>query len=187
MVRVETLQTPDRLVRLAVDLVNTRTLEPDKLTSPEELRRFLLEHAEPEPVEVDEHDLAAVIEVRERLRPVFHTDPDRAAATLNELLGAYAVRPYLSDHDGTTWHLHVAEEDADWAHWLGAATALGLAGFAAGHGFEAMQQCDADDCERVFVNPAEKRPRRFCTPTCASRTRVATYRARKAKGTTARP
>lgn len=184
---METLQTPDRLVRLAVDLVNTRTREPEQLTSPEALRRFLLEHAEPEPVETDERDLAAVIVVRERLRPVFHTSPREAAGVLNTLLAEYAVRPYLSDHDGTSWHLHVADEDADWAHWLGAATALGLAGFAAGHGFEAMQQCDAADCERVFVNPAEHRPRRFCTPTCASRTRVATYRARKARGTTDRP
>ena len=183
---MDILQTPDRLVRLAVDLVNTRTREPEKLTSPDALRGFLVEHAEPEPVEVDERDLAAVIEVRERLRPVFHSPPAEAARTLNEVLREYAVRPYLSDHDGTTWHLHVSGEDADWATWLGAATALGLAGFAAGHGFEAMRQCDAGDCERVFVNPAENRPRRFCTPTCASRTRVATYRARRARGTTAR-
>jgi predicted RNA-binding Zn ribbon-like protein len=183
---VEALQTPDRLLRLAVDLVNTRTRAPDQLTSPDALRRFLLDHAEPEPVTVDADDLAAVIAIRERLRPVFEQPTPAAAGVLNGLLADFAVRPYLSDHDGTSWHLHVAEPDATWAEWLGAATALGLAGFVAGHGFAAAGVCAAGDCERVFVNRAERRPRRFCTPTCATRTRVASHRARRS-GEPSRP
>jgi predicted RNA-binding Zn ribbon-like protein len=169
------IQSPDRLIRLAVDLVNTRTREPEQLTSPAALRAFLLEHGEPDPIELTEEDLTAVRAVRERLRPVFHTG---GAEVINELLAEYAVRPYLSDHDGSPWHLHVAEPDASWAEWLAATTALGLATFAAGHGFEALGVCAAVDCERVFANPAERRPRRFCTPRCSSRTRVASYRAR---------
>jgi predicted RNA-binding Zn ribbon-like protein len=169
------IQSPDRLIRLAVDLVNTRTREPEQLTSPAALRAFLLEHGEPDPIELTEKDLTAVRAVRERLRPVFHTG---GAEVINELLAEYAVRPYLSDHDGSPWHLHVAEPDASWAEWLAATTALGLATFAAGHGFGALGVCAAVDCERVFANPAERRPRRFCTPRCSSRTRVASYRAR---------
>jgi predicted RNA-binding Zn ribbon-like protein len=175
---MEPLQTPDRLVHLAVDLVNTRTREPEKLVTVDDLREFLLDHGEPEPVDVDEDDLTAVRAVRERVRPVFTAHQADAAATLNELLGEYAVRPYLSDHDGTPWHLHVSRPGASWAEWLAAGTSLGLAGFAAGHGFAAIDGCAAADCERVFVNPAARRPRRFCSPTCASRTRVASYRAR---------
>lgn len=174
------IQAPDRLVRLAVDLVNTRTLEPEQLTTPGDVRTFLLEHGESEPITLDDDDLAAVRAVRERIRPVFDAAPGEAAAVLNGLLEEYAVRPYLSDHDGSPWHLHVAKPGATWADWLAATTALGLAGFAAGHGFDALGVCAANDCERVFVNPAERRPRRFCTPTCASRTRVASYRARQA-------
>ncbi|MEU4394938.1 CGNR zinc finger domain-containing protein [Kribbella sp. NPDC023855] len=175
---METLTTPDRMIRLAVDLVNTKSLDPEQLTSPEALQRFLIDHGEPS-VTVDEGDLVAVKAVRERLRAVFHAEPADAAGVLNELLSDYAVRPYLSDHDGSPWHLHVAKPDATWAEWLAAGAALGLAGFAAGHGFEAIHTCAAPDCERVFVNAAERRPRRFCTPTCSSRTRVASYRARK--------
>jgi predicted RNA-binding Zn ribbon-like protein len=175
---VESLQTPDRLVRLAVDLVNTKTMNPEQLTSAAALSRFLLDHGEPT-AEVDDEDLAAVKAVRERIRPVFRAEPGEAARILNELLAEYAVRPYLSDHDGAPWHLQVAKPDASWADWLAAGAALGLAGFAAGHGFEAIGACAAPDCERVFVNPAERRPRRFCTPTCSSRTRVASYRARQ--------
>lgn len=177
---METLQTPDRMVRLAVDLVNTRTQDPEQLTSPAAFRQFLLDHAEPEPVEVSEADLVEVIEVRERLRPVFHSPPAEAAGVLNGLLADYAARPYLSDHDETPWHLHVAHPDAGWAQWLAAAAALGLAGFAAGHGFEAIRGCAAPGCDRVFVNAAERRPRRYCGPTCAGRVRVASYRARRA-------
>jgi predicted RNA-binding Zn ribbon-like protein len=176
---VESLQTPDRLVGLAVDLVNTRTMNPEQLTSPEALRRFLLDHGEPEPITLDDNDLAEVRQVRERIRPVFQAEPAEAARILNDLLAEYAVRPYLSDHDGSPWHLHVAKPEATWAEWLAAGTALGLAGFAAGHGFGAIHGCAAPDCERVFVNPAERRPRRFCGPTCSSRTRVASYRARQ--------
>ena len=182
---MESLQTPDRGVRLAVDLVNTRTRDPEKLLTAGDLRQFLLDHAEPEPVEVSDADLAEMIEVRERLRPVFGAEPAEAAGIVNELLSEHAVRPYLSDHDGAPWHLHIARPDAGWAHWLAAAAALGIAVFVAGHGFDALGRCAATDCERVFANPAERRIRLFCTPTCASRTRVASYRARR-KGTTER-
>lgn len=177
---MESLQTPDRLVRLAVDLVNTRTMDPEQLTSPADVRALLLAHGESDPITLGEDDLTEVRGVRERLRPVFHREPAEAARILNDLLAEYAVRPYLSDHDGSPWHLHVAKPGATWGQWLAAGTALGLAGFAAGHGFEAIGTCAAADCERVFVNPAARRPRRFCTPTCASRTRVASYRARRA-------
>ena len=116
--------------------------------------------------------------VRERIRPVFHVEPAEAARLLNELIEEYAVRPYLSDHDGSAAP-HVAKPGATWGQWLAATTALGLAGFAAYHGFAAIGTCAAVDCERVFVNAAERRPRRFCSPTCSSRTRVASYRARR--------
>lgn len=173
------IPAPDRLVRLAVDLVNTRTLSPERLTSPAAVREFLLEHGESDPITLDDADLVAVRAVRERIRPVFHADPATAARVLNELLEEYAVRPYLSDHDGSPWHLHVAKPGATWAEWLAATSALGLAGFVAAHGFKALAVCAASDCEQVFANAAQKRPRRFCTPRCSSRTRVASYRARQ--------
>jgi predicted RNA-binding Zn ribbon-like protein len=173
------IQSPDRLIRLAVDLVNTRTREPEQLTSPAALRAFLIEHGEPEPIALDDADVVSVREVREGLRPIFQADADAAARVLNGMLADYAVRPYLSDHGGLPWHVHVARPDATWSEWLAATTALGLATFAAGHGFDALGVCAAVDCDRVFVNPAERRPRRFCTPRCSSRTRVASYRARR--------
>jgi hypothetical protein len=127
---------------------------------------------------VTDADVAAVIAVRERIRPAFRLPATAAAALLNDLLAEFAERPYLSDHDGTPWHVHATRADASWAGWLAGTAALGLAMFAAAHGFTALGTCAADDCERVFVNPAERRVRRFCTPNCATRTRVAAHRAR---------
>jgi len=176
---VESLTAPDRFLRMAVDLVNTRTLEPEKLVAPAALAEFLIDHGEPT-ADVTDDDLAAVQAVRERIRPVFHAEARDAVQILNGLLADYAVQPYLSDHDGAPWHLHVAKPDATWAEWLAANTALALSSFAAAHGFTALDTCAAPDCERVFVNPAANRPRRFCTPTCSTRTRVATHRARRA-------
>lgn len=173
------LQAPDRAAQLAVDLVNTRTMGPEQLVSPAALRRFLIEHGEPEQVTVDDGDLAAVIAVRERIRPVFRLPAAAAAELVDGLLAEYTVRPYLSDHDGTPWHLHATPPDATWAEWAAGTTALGLATFAAAHGFAALHRCAADDCERVFVNPAQRRVRLYCTPTCAGRVRVAAHRARR--------
>ena len=131
-------------MRLAVDLVNTRTRDPEQLNEPGDVRTFLLEHGESEPITLDEHDLAEVRAVRERIRPVFHVEPAEAARLLNELIEEYAVRPYLSDHDGSPWHLH-GQAGRDLGQWPAATTALGLAGFAAGHGFAAIGTCAAVD------------------------------------------
>src|SRR4051794_27059612 len=96
--RVEMLTTPDRMVRIAVDLVNTKTRDPEQLTSTAALERFLLDHGEPA-ASVDDDDLAQVKAIRSQIRPVFYAEPAEAARILNELLARYAVRPYLSDHD----------------------------------------------------------------------------------------
>ena len=178
----DSLQTPDRAVRIATDLVNTDAGDGDGLNDPAHLRRFLLDHAEPEPVTVTAEELEHVRRIRRRLRAVFETDDDReAAAVLNELLDAYATRPYLSDHDGTPWHVHVSDADADWARWLAATTAVGLAVLVAGHGFGAFRSCMAAGCERVFVSHT-RQARRFCSPACATRTRVSAYRRRQREG-----
>lgn len=180
MAATDSLQTPNRAVRIANDLVNTHRSGAEMLSTTAELRRFLLDHAEPEPVTVTAEELASVRAVRQRLRVVFETDDPREAATvLNDLLAAYATRPYLSDHDGTPWHLHVTGMEADWAQWIGAMTAMGLAVLVAGYGFDALRRCPAAGCERVFIATSRQQIRRYCSPACASRTRVTAHRIRK--------
>lgn len=164
---------------ITVDLVNTATRTGDRLRTTAELAAFLRAHGEPEPVTVDADDLAAVRALRDRLRVVFETgDVARAARVVNGLLDAHATRPYLSDHDGAPWHLHASPADADWASWLGARTALALALIIGEGGFARLRLCEADDCAVVLLDTSRNHTRRFCSPTCATRTRVAAHRAR---------
>lgn len=166
-------------MHIATDLVNTRLRGEEQLRGPADLRQFLLDHAEPEPVTVTADDLVQVRALRARLRAVYEADrPGDAAAILNDLLAEHATRPYLTDHGGTPWHLHVTTIDAGWPPALAANSAMALAGVAAGYGFEALRSCAAADCETVFVTRARRRIRRFCSPACATRTRVSAHRAR---------
>lgn len=175
----DSLQTPDRALSIATDLVNTHRRDAELLRDPADLRRFLLEHAEPEPVTVTSRDVDEVRGVRQRLRAVYEAEnPDDAAETINQLLAENATRPYLSNHDGNPWHVHVATEDASWAQSLAAMSATALATLAAGYGFEALRTCAATDCDRAFVTTTAKRVRRYCSQTCGTRARVSSHRAR---------
>lgn len=164
---------------ITVDLVNTVTSDRDVLCTPSELSAFLLAHGESAPIDVDAADVAAIRELRSRLRTVFETaDEVEAAAVVNDLLGAHATRPYLSDHDGTAWHLHVARPQAGWPEWLAARTALALALVIADDGFPRLRRCEAPGCAVVLLDTSRNHTRRFCSTTCATRTRVAAHRRR---------
>ncbi len=164
---------------ITVDLVNTATVDRDVLRTPSELSAFLLAHGESEPVVVDAADVAAIRELRGRLRTVFETTDEAAAAgVVNDLLTAHATKPYLSDHDGSAWHLHVARQQAGWPEWLAARTALALALVIADGGFLRLRRCEASDCAVVLLDSSRNHTRRFCSATCATRTRVAAHRRR---------
>jgi hypothetical protein len=56
---------------------------------------------------LNEGDLAAVRDLRGRLRRLFETSSDEQAANeLNALLGDSTATPRLTDHDGYDWHIH---------------------------------------------------------------------------------
>jgi predicted RNA-binding Zn ribbon-like protein len=165
---------------MAVDLVNTVRDGQDFLVNPAHLREFLLDRGEPEPFEVTIIDVFDVVALRARLRQVFMTETeDEAAALLNELLAEAATAPYLSHHAEVGWHLHVAKPDADWAQWLAAQTATGLAELISADGFARMRICAAQGCQRAFLDESRNHSQRFCTQTCATRSRVNAYRARR--------
>jgi predicted RNA-binding Zn ribbon-like protein len=167
-------------VRLAVDLVNAGP-GADGLARPEDLTAFLLAHRDPGPRQATRADVAAVREVRERLRSVFSApDETTAARIINALLHESGAHPQLTAHDGQPWHLHVAPEDASIAARLAAEAAMGLAGAVLQGGFERLRLCAADDCADVFVDASRNRSRRYCAPeTCGNRANVAAHRARR--------
>src|SRR5205823_5466585 len=105
-------------------------------------------------------------------------------ALLNDLLARHAGPPRLTAHGGTPWHLHVDRDDAaPWAEWLLAGGALALAALlAAAGGRPAFGACGAADCRRSYLDSGRGGVRRYCSSRCATRTRVAAYRARGTTG-----
>jgi predicted RNA-binding Zn ribbon-like protein len=176
---------PARWGRLAVALINTAPYERqhDLLTAAGQLRELLLAQDEPGPVDVDDRDLADARQARDELGAVFSARENRGrvAALLNDLL-ARTAQPRLVEHEGVPLHLHVDAPGASWGGWLAASGAMALALLIAEHGTGVLGQCEAPGCAHVLLRTGPGPARRFCGNACASRTRVAAYRARQADG-----
>lgn len=108
------------------------------------------------------------------------TDADRAADAINTLFDECGTRPRLTRHDGHPWHLHVDRgEGAGWGDWFLASGALALAQLLTEYGRIAWGACAAEGCGRFFLGTGPGSARRYCSTTCATRTRVAAHRRRK--------
>ncbi|AEW92391.1 MULTISPECIES: CGNR zinc finger domain-containing protein [Streptomycetaceae] len=151
------------------------------------MARLLADHGE-HPDDLTEHGFSAADadELRAavtRLTAVLtETDTDRAAHALNELLARCGARPRLSRHDGHPWHLHVDRgDDAGWADWFTAAGAHALAQLLSDNGRVAWGECAAPGCATLYLGTGPGTRRRYCSPACASRARVAAHRRRRRK------
>ncbi|WP_033259551.1 MULTISPECIES: CGNR zinc finger domain-containing protein [Kitasatospora] len=166
-----------------IDLANAVRTHPDL---PRALAvRLLVRHGErPAELAPDAFTDADLSELRDAARQLAdllaEPDPDAAAAALNATLAAHAVAPRLSRHDGHAWHLHVDRADAGWGEWLLASSALALAQLLTEHGRPVWGECAAPGCRTLHLGPGPGSPRRYCSPACASRTRVAEHRRRRA-------
>ncbi|MEU8778673.1 CGNR zinc finger domain-containing protein [Streptomyces sp. NPDC048606] len=165
-----------------IDLANAVRAHPDL---PREVAVPLLAHHGEAPQDLTEAALsdADLVELRdaalEMADVLAESDTDRAAPALNEILARHATAPRLSRHDGHPWHLHVDRDQAGWAEWFLAAGALALAQVLTEHGRATWGECAAPDCRTLYLGAGPGSPRRYCSPTCASRTRVAEHRRRR--------
>ncbi|GAA2760097.1 CGNR zinc finger domain-containing protein [Actinopolymorpha rutila] len=101
-----------------------------------------------------------------------------AAATINTLLARTGARPQLDPQPGGGWHVHFHGTDdtlaTGWAAGCATGIALALGSNLAGR----LGLCDADRCDRVYVDTSKNGSRRFCSTACQNRTKSAAYRAR---------
>lgn len=130
--------------------------------------------------EVIATDLDELRVVGQKLYTVFVTeDTKQAAILLNTILNEYGHAPRLSMHGNTPWHLHVDSNDhAPWAEWFAASSALALATLLAEKQRNPGGLCASSICGRPFIDSGKGGGRSYCSPTCATRERVAMYRKR---------
>jgi predicted RNA-binding Zn ribbon-like protein len=56
---------------------------------------------------------------------------------------------------------------------------MGLSQVVVQHGWQRLGVCAAEGCDDVYVDTSRNASRRYCSNTCASRSTVAAYRARR--------
>ena len=166
----------------AVQLVNTADpyRHRDTLTTCEQAKELLAPEGK---CRVTNADVAELRAIRDRLREVFDAAETnrvpRAVQVLNSLMKQYPIRPVVTDHDGSHYHLHLAEGAPNIAAVYGAKAAMGLAVQATELGFDRLGVCQAAPCREVFIDTSTNRSRRYCSDRCATRANVAAYRARR--------
>jgi predicted RNA-binding Zn ribbon-like protein len=128
-------------------------------------------------------DLAPLRRLQGRLDDVVDAsaagDAEAVVEALNGLLARHPVRPRISGHDTSDWHLHVTEGGSAVAEVLAAEALLGLALLVTERGADRLGRCRAAGCRRAFVDLTSNRTRQFCSSRCATRTNVAAYRRRQ--------
>ncbi len=122
--------------------------------------------------------------VADRFREVFdrvhREDETGAVRVLNRLLVETGARPQLDRlPEGDGWHVHFHGADdslaTGWAAGCASGLALALGSDLAGR----LGVCDAERCDRVYVDTSRNASRRFCSTACQSRTKAAAFRARR--------
>jgi hypothetical protein len=154
------------------------TVETVDGSSRDPLAAVLERHGDTTDDRFDRREVARCESVIGRLGAVMRMDDvDEAAAALNVLLAGWCSPPRLVRHEGWPWHLHFDRRDDDtWNRWIGASGAFALAASLSGRATVPWGRCAAVDCDRAFVHDDRGGVRRFCSPRCASRTRVRRHR-----------
>ena len=127
----------------------------------------------------DVRELAEVQALRPRLEALWSADKDEAAELVNRLLRESRALPQLVKHDGWDYHLHATSPDAPLAERIAVEAAMAFVDVIRMDELERLSACGADDCDDVLVDLSKNHSRRFCGTTCANRTHVAAYRARR--------
>lgn len=123
-------------------------------------------------------DIDELKDVARKLYDVFAAaEAGAAAERINNLLDAYTRKPRLSAHGGSPWHMHVDSNDrAPWAEWFAASSAFALAVLLAEKQQNPAGLCASPTCGRPFIDLGKGGGRKYCSPRCATRERVAAYR-----------
>jgi len=101
-------------------------------------------------------------------------------AVLNDLLDTHPVRPRVSGHDESSWHLHVNDTAASACETVTSEALLGLVLLVTELGATRLGRCASSTCPRAFLDTSANSSRRFCSSRCSTRENVAALRRRRA-------
>lgn len=134
----------------------------------------------------DEAELAAVRQLRPRLRGIWTSDEETMVERVNELLREHQALPQLVRHDSFSWHIHAVSSEEPLAARMAVETAMALVDVIRLEETERLRSCDAPDCDDVLVDLSRNRSRRYCGSGCGNRMAAQAYRARQAGDATLR-
>lgn len=165
-------------LQAAVDLVNS-AVEPDTLTSQDEVDEWYVKHQYSGRRDRDDAELTALRELRPVLRELLTAGRDHAADLVNAMLAEARAMPQLVRHDELDWHLHAVSVDEPLVNRVLVETAMAMADLVRGDEMSRLAICADATCEGIVLDLTRNRSRRFCSTTCANRNAVAAYRARR--------
>jgi len=164
----------------AAALVNTQGSMQDTLADVAALDAFVEHWGWTGSRHGDGDELAAVRALRPRLRRFWQLDEDGAADLVNAMLREANALPQLVTHGEWGYHLHATSPAAPLADRMAVEAAMAMVDVIRQHELGRLRTCAAPDCADVHVDLSKNRSRRFCGNTCANRTNVAAFRARRA-------
>nr|WP_179660962.1 CGNR zinc finger domain-containing protein [Nocardioides panzhihuensis] len=161
----------------------THAVEPPPRGQRAGVVQSLLTRPDYEP-QVDDGAADGMVALAGSLRVVFEAaangDLDTAATQVNALMREMGSVPQLDRARGGGWALHFHGRDpglvVGWGAGIAAGLALAIGSDLAGR----LGVCQADPCDRVFVDTSKNAGRRFCSTRCQSRIKAAAHRARRA-------
>jgi len=165
----------------AVALANS-ALEPDTMTTVEDLDAFFVEHEYTGSHRHDRKELDEVRALRPALRTLLTSDRDDTVAQVNRMLANASALPQLVRHGELDWHIHAVEPSAPLATRISVETAMAMVDLIRADEMSRLGICADDDCGGVVLDLSRNRSRRFCSIACGNRAAVAAYRARQADG-----
>jgi len=167
-------------LQAAAALVNTAADGAELLPDPASLVAFLDGWGFTGSRVGDEGELAAVRELRTVLAGAWGADEDTVVAVVNRLMREGHALPQLVRHDDWGYHVHATEPSASVADRMGVEAAMAIADVVRADALDRLRRCAADRCDDALVDLTRNASRRFCDASCANRSHVAAYRARRA-------
>jgi predicted RNA-binding Zn ribbon-like protein len=161
-----------------VALVNSASA-PDTLTTVSQLAAYLDEHEFTGARTGDAAELAAVRDLRPRLRELLTADRDTSAELVNDLLAEEHALPRLVRHGDHDWHVHAVAPDAPLATRIAVEAAMAMVDVIRADEMSRLDLCADHDCDGLVLDLSRNRSRRFCSTACTNRAAVAAYRARQ--------